>query len=377
MSTLYYPDGRAEFGTNSFPFLPSPAWSGLAGSAGSAGSVPIAGRIGQLAGPHTVLQSRDWDRVQTALGRRTHRFRGPGWSALVIEESNTLGRIWYLPYGPVANDVVALEVALTSLGEAAKKARVAWVRIEPMVSDGSEQMRAPGLRSELLELGAREAPRDIQPRRSRWLDLTQGEDAILAAMTGTNRNLWRRHQDKGLSIECSRDPGDVEELISLNRAGAERKGFVAHDADYLRTVARTLLTRDSGRVYLTRYEGQVVASAFVYDSASTRIFAHAGMKPEFRKLRPNQPMIAQAVLDAAERGAKIADLFGIAPTDSPHHPWAGFTQFKRSFGGRDVEFAGTWDLPVSVPRYAAYRSMRSGRGMAQGMAGALRGRLRG
>ena len=149
MSSLYYPDGRAEFGTNSFPFLPSPAWSGLAGSAGSAGSVPIAGRIGQLAGPHTVLQSRDWDRVQTALGRRTHRFRGPGWSALVIEESNTLGRIWYLPYGPVANDVVALEAALTSLGEAAKKARVAWVRIEPMVSDGSEQMRAPGLRSEL------------------------------------------------------------------------------------------------------------------------------------------------------------------------------------------------------------------------------------
>lgn len=327
-------------------------------------SVPLAQAKG-IAGPQTVLQGRLWARTQTALGHKTHRLGGPGWSALVIEENNVLGCIWYVPYGPVVEDVEALETAVKVLRDAASHEGVGWLRIEPVVADGTQPMSAPRVRSELLELGAHEAPRDIQPRRTRWIDLTTDPERILAGMTGTNRNLWRRHRDKGLSIESSQDPEAVEELIALNHASAERKGFVAHDADYLRAVARSLMPADAGRVYMTFHEGRVVASAFVYDSPSTRIFAHAGMRPEYRRMRPNQPMIAQAILDAAERGSSVADLFGIAPTDSPTHPWAGFTRFKRSFGGDDVELAGTWDLAVSTARYAAYRTVRAGRGLAR------------
>ena len=37
---------------------------------------------------------------------------------------------------------------------------------------------------------------------------------------------------------------------------------------------------------------------------------------------------------------------GDEPPDQPDHPWSGFTQFKRSFGGMLLTRAGTWDLPV-------------------------------
>ena len=39
-----------------------------------------------------------------------------------------------------------------------------------------------------------------------------------------------------------------------------------------------------------------------------------------------------------------------------NHPWAGFTKFKRSFGGHDVTFAGAWDLPLQHSRYWLYRA---------------------
>ena len=34
-----------------------------------------------------------------------------------------------------------------------------------------------------------------------------------------------------------------------------------------------------------------------------------------------------------EQGCTAYDLFGIAPPDQPHHPWAGISDFKEKFGG--------------------------------------------
>ncbi|GAB3526470.1 hypothetical protein GCM10027402_25210 [Arthrobacter monumenti] len=216
----------------------------------------------------------------------------------------------------------------------------------------------PGIGSSVHRNRIVEAPCDIQPRRSRWIDTRLSQDDILAGMTGTDRTLWRQHGKKGLEISATRRPEDIETLIDLNGASAVRSGFTPHDADYLRQAAQVLMPAGAATLYMAHHERQPVCAALVYDSPTTRIFAHAGMKDGVRKLRPNQPMIVQAILDASRRGQQVADLFGIAPTDSPVHPWAGFTAFKRSFGGYDVDLSGTWDVPVRHGHYRAYRVLR-------------------
>ena len=71
------------------------------------------------------------------------------------------------------------------------------------------------------------------------------------------------------------------------------------------------------------------------------------------------------------------DLWGVAPADQPDHKWAGFTAFKKSFGGREVAYPGTWDLPVRKIRYGAYQFARAGAQSARKPLAALRGRLTG
>ena len=44
--------------------------------------------------------------------------------------------------------------------------------------------------------------------------------------------------------------------------------------------------------------------------------------------------------DAKEKGLKHVDLWGVAPEDQPDHKWAGFTAFKKSFGGREDRLPG-------------------------------------
>ena len=314
-------------------------------------------------GPQTVLQSTAWGEFQHRVDRSVRSLTGDGWRALVVEEDTLVGTCWYVPYGPVAEGPAQLAAALRSLREAAREAGAGWLRVEPIldVVRGPAAM-GPGEASQVLGRSrAVAAPRDIQPRRSRWIDVSRSEEEILKDMTGTNRNLWRRHRDKDLSITVSSDPEEVEVLIDLLELSAQRNGFRAHDAGYLREAARTLLPRGAAAVYVTRHRGEPVCALMVYDSPSTRIFAHSAMKDGQRKLRPNQPMVVQAVLDAADRGQEIADLFGIAPTDSPEHPWAGFSDFKRSFGGYDVNLTGTWDISVTAWRYRLYLGLRRAR----------------
>jgi hypothetical protein len=43
---------------------------------------------------------------------------------------------------------------------------------------------------------------------------------------------------------------------------------------------------------------------------------------------------------------------GTAPTDDPEHKRAGYTRFKRSFGGQVKEHAGTWHLPIHAVKLA-------------------------
>ena len=63
-------------------------------------------------------------------------------------------------------------------------------------------------------------------------------------------------------------------------------------------------------------------------------------------------------LDAKKNGQKYYDFWGITTSKDKNHPWYGFTQYKKSFGGRQVDYAGTYDLPINRKKYALYSLLR-------------------
>jgi len=158
-------------------------------------------------------------------------------------------------------------------------------------------------------------------------------------MKSNNRNLHRNIHKKGVSIEVSQNPEDMKVLFTFLSETADRNGFNRQQDDYLMQVAKTL---------------EPIAAAFVYDSDDTRTYAHAAASFAHRKLSAGIPVVTNFILDAKAKGLKYVDLFGIAPEDQPDHEWAGFTKFKKSFGGRSVEYPGTWDIPVNTLGYRAY-----------------------
>lgn len=302
------------------------------------------------------LQSPGWADFQRGLGRTVHERSGPGWSFLAIEESNPAGKLLYAPYGPVAASLTAFDAALAALTELARSCGAVFVRIEP-VDAGFTDTDA---RTVLRTRGLRPAPANQQPELSWIVDLDRDFKDVLAGMKPANRNLYRNIHKKGVTFRASQDPSEISVLLEFLHLTAARSGFKPQSDDYLRQVARSLMPAGAATLFIAELEGEPIAAALAYDSADTRTYAHAALDDAHRRLSAGIPLLVTLMADAKDKGLLHVDLWGVAPADQPAHKWAGFTAFKKSFGGREVSYPGTWDLPVRKLRYGAYQLARQG-----------------
>lgn len=291
-------------------------------------------------------QSSHWAAVQSALGNKVFYAQGAGWQCLAVVEQGQLGTRLYCPYGPTAQSLAAFDMCVSALKLLAKQQNAAYIRVEP---------QGPLTPKKLQVRGFKAAPKDAQPKYTWVKDLTQPTEALLSEMTSTNRNLHNTAAKKGLVFKESRAIGDLPIFLDMIHEVAKLTSIRPHTDKEFQAIVSSLLPRGAAKLYVALHGKKPIASALVYDSPTTRYYAHAASYHTARKLHPGSPLLAHMILDAKAAGQTQFDFFGIAPPDQPKHRWAGFSTFKRSFGGELKEYIGTWELPVRPLHYAAYR----------------------
>ena len=293
------------------------------------------------------LQSDAWANFQKAFGRTVISDEGSGWSYQAILEVGKFNTRLYAPYGPVINDKNALVDATQSLLDHARRLGVTFIRIEPT---GGVDL------DELGRLGYRKVAH-VQPEVTSVVSLAPSADDIIAAMSANNRNLHRTYKQKGLSIHQSHSPQNMTVLIALLHGVARHTGLRNHPDTYFQKQADVLLPTKDAALYNVTFEDKPIVAAFVYDDAETRYYAHAAAGYAHRHLNAGNVLVSTMIIDAKKRGLKYFDLNGIWPQAHEKTSHAGITRFKHSFGGKDIYYAGTWELPVKPYVYAAYSIM--------------------
>jgi lipid II:glycine glycyltransferase (peptidoglycan interpeptide bridge formation enzyme) len=305
----------------------------------------------QRMGGH-FLQSTLWQRVQAALGHDVVWARDEQWMWAGAIRAGHFPRYVYLPHGPTAATTDAMTTALAQAVEAARERSLDFVRAEPA---GDPALPA------LIAAGANPG-KAIQPRWTWILDLTPDEAALRRGLSAGHRGAINAAPRRGLTFRRSSNPEDIEVFLALQQRTAAAGRFRGQGQAYHRAVASTLMPENAAALYIAEAAGAPVAAALCFDFAGTRYYAHAVSDPETgRKLQAAAPLVWQMILDARQMGAKRFDFWGISPAGADAsgiapHPWDGFSQFKRAFGGRAVERAGTWDLGVRSLRYGLYRT---------------------
>ena len=297
-----------------------------------------------------MLQGRPWALFQQALGRQATWMEETSWSWIGYVIRNRAASHLYVPYGPTVGGPTDLSPALAGLHQAARRLKVDFVRCEPIGVDRTAAERRGLLSVEIM-----------QPARTLMVDLSQTEDELRHGVTSSTRNTINRAQKIGIDLTITTDFEAIPEVIHLLKSAAAERHFRSHDAIYYDTLLRTLLPMGAAAIGLARHEGKIISAAVALDDRDTRAYAHAGNEPEARKLRSSAPLVWRLMLDAKERGLTRFDLWGVAPPGAPAtDAWSGFSEFKRYFGGEDIEYAGTWELPVRNTRYKAIRLAKRG-----------------
>jgi hypothetical protein len=300
----------------------------------------------QRMGGH-FLQSTLWQRVQAALGHDVIHSRDTNWMWAGAIRSGRFPRYVYLPHGPTATSVAAMSAALDDAVQSARERSLDFVRSEP-AGDGM---------GAALEAARGTLSRSIQPRWTWILDLGPDEEALRHGLSAGHRGAINAAGRRGLTIRSSTNPNDIEVFVRLQERTAAAGRYRGQAESYHQIVASTLMPERAAALYIAEAAGTAVAAALCFDFAGTRYYAHAVSDPESgRKLQAAAPLVWRMILDAREAGAHRFDFWGITPGGTPGHPWEGFSQFKRSFGGQAVERVGTWDIGVRPMRHRLYRA---------------------
>lgn len=295
-------------------------------------------------------QSAAWEAFQVSLGRKVFHRTGDGWEYRAILEPARFGMSrLYCPYGPTADSHRALRTALASLKALARSQNAAFVRVQPIGSAFSA--------ADMKHYGAHKIPYS-QPAHTWVIDTSRPSDEIIADMKQNNRNLYRTAEKKSLIYEKSTDPVDITHLTSLLRGVAAHNQITVHSDKYFQQQADALFPIGAASLHLIRYEGAVIAAALVYEDDHTYYYGHAAADHEHRKLGASTALLAHIIIAAHDANKRTCDLYGITTSDDPSHRWAGFTRFKKSFGGHQVDLSETYEYPVDHLRHRAYRAAR-------------------
>ncbi len=286
------------------------------------------------------LSSKAWEKFQQKLDKQTFTKITDDFHLLAVLEEKGIRKI-YCPYSPdIKNDQGMIE-ADKYLHQLAEDHKSVMVRIEPTGQITAEQLQKLGYKK----------VKSVQPELTWLIDLSGSEEQILENMNTSSRRYYRKGFRQNLEFSQSDDPADFEKFLELLRQVADKNKANLHHDDYLKKQFEILSKDGTAKLFVVRLEGQVIAASVAYDYQKTRHYAHAAADYRHRKLNAGVFLAANMILDAHKNGFTTFDFWGITDSDDPNHPWYGFTKFKKSFGGREHRYLGTWEKPVNKLLY--------------------------
>jgi peptidoglycan pentaglycine glycine transferase (the first glycine) len=327
------------------------------------------------------LQDWAWADVAAYDGQPQRRFVAEEDGATVALAAAQVRRLplgrsfWYVPRGPVLDYDHEragqwLRAVVIGLREAARRDGAIAVKLEPRIEQGSDP-------ASLLAWLPHDS-RTLQVGQTRLVTLGTA-DELLAGFDKDTRYAVRRAEREGVAVTSTADPADlgaIDRLHALVLETQARAGFPRPRLERYRIAWRGLAGAGRATIFEAHHHGTLLASGMLVIEGDRSYYLFAGSRREEKgetKRYPSYALQWAMMRHARDAGVVIHDLWGVAPEGAgPEHPWYGVGLFKKGFGGRQLTWAGTWDI-VADPTLYRLRSMA---GRARSNAASLARRAR-
>lgn len=185
----------------------------------------------------------------------------------------------------------------------------------------------------LIASGLKLSKNPYLPTKTLQLDLTKTQNELFSQLKKDAKQAIRKSEELEI-INCKLE--DIEKFREGWKRAVGWKRYVS-PLLHLKALKETfgkdalfLKTKDnsSGAIFLLEDKIAYYWQAFTAKSG--------------RKTLAQYKIVWEGILWAKKRGAKIFDFEGTYDNRFPHKSWAGFSHFKKSFGGYEVEYPGAF-----------------------------------
>lgn len=187
------------------------------------------------------------------------------------------------------------------------------------------------------------APLDLAPLHTLMLDVSQKNDDLLAQMKPKGRYNLRLSQKHGVTVRQSERSENLRAFYGLFADTARRQEFFAEPFGFFLNLGAALFPQHHAALFLAEYQSEVLAAILVVFYGRRATYLYGGSSPSHRNVMPCYALHFAAIEEARRRGCREYDFWGIDPFGLPDHSYAGFSQFKRQWGGTIVSSMGAHD----------------------------------
>ncbi len=312
-----------------------------------------------------VLQTPEWGALKAGFGWQPARLVSETGraGAQVLFRSLPLGfSVAYIPRGPLGDEAGWPEL-WAEVDALCRRRRAVFLKVEPDQWESAGCQPPPG-----FSLGSQ----DVQPARTLLIDLTGGEEAVLARMKQKTRYNIRLALKKEVVVHPSSDLATFHRMMLVT---GQRDGFGVHSRAYYERAYQLFHGRGECELLLAEYQGQPLAAIMVFGRGSRAWYFYGASSDEQRERMPTYLLQWEAMRWARCCGCTQYDLWGVPDADEATLE-AGFLErsgglwgvyrFKRGFGGELRRACGPWDRIYHPLLYALYRLWASRRGAKDG-----------
>lgn len=274
-----------------------------------------------------IRQSDQWGTYMECIGWKVERIGG---TLVYIRKLGMAGSIIKITKSP-------LNISLPDIDTLAKKYRALFVKMEP---DSLYEKSDMAL---LKKAGYSEDNWSFSPTTTIRIDLKQSSQSLLAHIQKDTRYGIRRAQKEQLTLVVGTGLKDLETFLDLYKQTAHDKHFWIGPIDQL--YARWHVFVDSGKaeLLLVYHKDRLVAGAIMLYHGKTAYYYHAAGSVEGYKVSAPSFLIWEIIQRSKKEGFEILDFEGIRDTRIPStKSWEGFSQFKKTFGGKELVFLGSF-----------------------------------
>lgn len=298
-----------------------------------------------------VIQSWQWGEFRKSLGIPVIRYG--------LFEGNNLKQafqisfhkipllqktVGYLPKGPFPDSEIA-----QALNKISKEQNCVFIKTEPDVEIGAEGKIDSRFKKSLKPLFA---------KYNFVLDLSASEEELLKNMHQKTRYNIRVAQKKGVKIRIGEDAEYLKTYLGLYFDTTKRQGYYGHNEIYHTKVWETFSKSNQVKFVIAEYQKTPAVAWMLLIFNDTLYYPYGGSSHLYREVMASNLVAWEAIKLGKKLGLKYFDMWGaLGPDANPKDPWFGFHRFKQGYGGRLVEYLGSFDLVSDRILYYAFNSI--------------------